>query len=1316
MNTSWRTWRASFYILLLGVLVACSSSDTAPTVTLTASPDTISVGESSELSWTLSGDDPITLALSPDVGVDLVSPLTVSPTETTTYTLTATNDAGSNSASVTITVQPDDSQPEPPAPTIDAFTASVSDLTATFTWTLTASESVGCTVDFGDGSAVQTLGNCLGTQTVTHTYESAGTYAATLALTSGATATTAVTVVGSGVEPTDCSADFVITNQGDLEALSSCGVIGSLTIDPTAEVSSQQTDDDPITSLAPLAGLTVITRSLVIANTGLETLAGLEGLVSVGGDITIRDNDALLSLAGLENIAGYDDSNVVTVVDNNSLDCSQPALPFAVDVSQGNAVDCEVSAEAPVNSVRFLAPLDYTPSLNIFVPLTAGISERVTIERYGTTVNPLTVQLQVVTPPSTIVLEDIRVNNARIGETFEVTFPAFRSRTTFNLRVVNDALDDVPELLVLAFVETTDYGLVDPSELRFDVQEPVIIADVCRGKIVVTTQSELEQLSECTIIDGNLTIDPTAESSFLSLQQTDPIVSLQPLASVTTITGSLTIRNTSLVNFNGLQSLTVIGGSLTVFGNNALVSMAALSITSIGGDIVIQANVVLVALFDFGNLVGFDNGNGVTISNNDSLDCLSIEVQLGSIIVDISTGNGVNCPTEIDIRFVDLNVCNVWSALDSGGNGETVVDWDISAIPEGAIFDIRYNTLNIPDSIVSIYPIGDAFPLENPQSDPGIDYPVINYPADTVQLDTGWRGNPFFNGDPVTYPGGIVGPGLGQELGFFTKGEEDAFRIIVTGRDPGTLWGYEVRCRLPEDPVVVPLAITSFTATPDAIEAGESSTLAWSITGINPIDLTITADVGANVGDVSSLDSIVVEPTETTTYTLTASNDSGMVTETVTVTVTEPEPVAPTITSFTATPDSINSGETSTLAWEVTGDEPVTLTIEPDVGDVSGLDSVEVSPTETTTYTLTAENGTGSVTAQVTIVVTDAITGQECDGAFVESLAELEALRGCEIITGNLRISESTDIVNLEPLNSLLEVQGSLNIYDNSALTSLAGLENLTSVRGRFGLARAGSVTTGANDILSSIDSLANLATIEGDFYFRRNNLLPSLSLPSLTSVGGNIFLESNSSVTSITFGSLVSVGGSINIGGGNALRGGVNAATSIDFGNLTSLGDSLNIEVNLGLESVDFGMLSTIPGDLLIAGNDLLTQIDFDSLTTIAGNMSFGAFARGGNDSLVSFAGLSNLSAIGGNFTLRDNISLLSLTELENLVTVGGEVNIDGNDVLQSLVGLQNIRDYDDINGVSIVDNQSLDCTPPPVLPFIVDSSSGNLVDCPTN
>lgn len=78
------------------------------------------------------------------------------------------------------------------------------------------------------------------------------------------------------------------------------------------------------------------------------------------------------------------------------------------------------------------------------------------------------------------------------------------------------------------------------------------------------------------------------------------------------------------------------------------------------------------------------------------------------------------------------------------------------------------------------------------------------------------------------------------------------------------------------------------------------------------------------------------------------------------------EPASPVIESFTASPDTIESGDEVTLRWVVENAE--SLRVSPGVGTVTGS-SVVVEPDETTTYTLTATNDAGDDTADVTVTV-----------------------------------------------------------------------------------------------------------------------------------------------------------------------------------------------------------------------------------------------------------------------------------------------------------------------------------------------------------
>jgi hypothetical protein len=183
--------------------------------------------------------------------------------------------------------------------------------------------------------------------------------------------------------------------------------------------------------------------------------------------------------------------------------------------------------------------------------------------------------------------------------------------------------------------------------------------------------------------------------------------------------------------------------------------------------------------------------------------------------------------------------------------------------------------------------------------------------------------------------------------------------------------------------------VTSFTASPTSVNAGSSSTLSWVTTGATSIAIspgTFTSTLASGSTSVS--------PTATTTYTLTATNSAGSVTATVTVTVDTAS--KPTISSFTASPTSINSGTSSTLSWATSGATSIAITPETFTSTLAS-GSTSVSPTATTTYTLTATNAAGSATATAKVTVTAAggplsITTTSCPGG-----TQGAAYAGCTI-------------------------------------------------------------------------------------------------------------------------------------------------------------------------------------------------------------------------------------------------------------------------------------------------------------------------------
>lgn len=153
------------------------------------------------------------------------------------------------------------------------------------------------------------------------------------------------------------------------------------------------------------------------------------------------------------------------------------------------------------------------------------------------------------------------------------------------------------------------------------------------------------------------------------------------------------------------------------------------------------------------------------------------------------------------------------------------------------------------------------------------------------------------------------------------------------------------------------------TASPQNILTGESATLSWAAANADSVTIS-------GIGAVATSGTRVVNPTATTTYTLTATNARGPVNCSITVTVTQGE--QPRVLSFSANPTTITAGQASTLTWRVENADTVEIST---LGQVQLTGTSEVRPTTTTTYTLTARNRFGQSTGTATITVNPAGPG-----------------------------------------------------------------------------------------------------------------------------------------------------------------------------------------------------------------------------------------------------------------------------------------------------------------------------------------------------
>jgi hypothetical protein len=154
--------------------------------------------------------------------------------------------------------------------------------------------------------------------------------------------------------------------------------------------------------------------------------------------------------------------------------------------------------------------------------------------------------------------------------------------------------------------------------------------------------------------------------------------------------------------------------------------------------------------------------------------------------------------------------------------------------------------------------------------------------------------------------------------------------------------------------------LTSFEASAEAIASGTSIALSWTS---DPGNDTLSID--NEVGDVSGMTTVMVTPTADSTYTLTGTRGAATQERKVTVLVDS----APLVESFinSGSPNLL-AGQSRTVSWDAFGEASLSI----NGTEVTGEDQTVLSPTETTTYILSATNPFGTTTAELTITVLDA--------------------------------------------------------------------------------------------------------------------------------------------------------------------------------------------------------------------------------------------------------------------------------------------------------------------------------------------------------
>ena len=203
-----------------------------------------------------------------------------------------------------------------------------------------------------------------------------------------------------------------------------------------------------------------------------------------------------------------------------------------------------------------------------------------------------------------------------------------------------------------------------------------------------------------------------------------------------------------------------------------------------------------------------------------------------------------------------------------------------------------------------------------------------------------------------------------------------------------------------------------------------------------------------------------------------------------------------------------------------------------------------------------------------------------------DSILNLNGFDHLTFIQGHLEIDDNVSLINLVGLDSLNTIGGNLSMYGNDNLLNLSGLDKLNHI--------TGGLYIGGNDKLIDIENVINISSVS-DVIIYNNFVLTSLEgLNNLTSVNGHLEISGNYNLPSLNgLENIISVGGNLTIRSNSAL---INLA---GLEGITFIAGELHISDNntlanlSGLENIDANTIS----NLSIRYNDYLSTCDVQSI-----------------------------------------------------------------------------------------------------------------------
>ena len=329
-------------------------------------------------------------------------------------------------------------------------------------------------------------------------------------------------------------------------------------------------------------------------------------------------------------------------------------------------------------------------------------------------------------------------------------------------------------------------------------------------------------------------------------------------------------------------------------------------------------------------------------------------------------------------QFIASNVWNLFMSSNSSGVVGTVVPvyrfWTgIANTPWGSTYwgwDHYYSTSSsAPGGYYSEGIVGYAYPNNSPGPNRVAVYSFYN----PTTIDHKYK-----TSSNLPYIGGYVAEGIAwySPILVYGCGNSSAtnYNPYVNQSNSGcnyTIYGctdplannYNSSANQDNGTCTYTAATATISVSPSAILVGGTSTLSWYTNYAKLASISGIGSVGVNQSGSQS-----VSPSSTTSYTLTATN-YGNANSTASTTLTVYQPPVITL-STNAVNNTITQGQSCNLTWTTTGDNSESAQLSPISGSVPASSSIQISPTVTTTYTISINGYLGTNDSdQITITV-----------------------------------------------------------------------------------------------------------------------------------------------------------------------------------------------------------------------------------------------------------------------------------------------------------------------------------------------------------